>query len=96
MGRVRRRLRRVRWPQEAQLHTSEEAEESGPVSDGLYLRMDERRYRLAVLPGDADRVLDVGWEVRDQFALAAVRDAVEKAGVEVSVLSHTEAGGCRR
>ncbi|OLT37757.1 2,3-dihydroxybiphenyl 1,2-dioxygenase [Actinomadura sp. CNU-125] len=66
------------------------AEGSGPVPDGLYLRMDERRYRLAVLPGDADRVLAVGWEVRDQFALAAVREAVEKAGVEVSVLSHAE------
>ncbi|WP_106400519.1 biphenyl-2,3-diol 1,2-dioxygenase [Actinocorallia populi] len=67
------------------------AEGSGPDSDGLYLRMDERRYRLAVLPGDVDRVLAVGWEVRDQYALAAVREAVEKAGVEVTALSPAEA-----
>ncbi|GAA0956945.1 VOC family protein [Actinocorallia libanotica] len=67
------------------------AEGSGPDPDGLYLRMDERRYRLAVLPGDADRVLAVGWEVRDQYALAAVREAVEKAGVEVAALSPAEA-----
>ncbi|MFD0854246.1 VOC family protein, partial [Actinomadura adrarensis] len=54
-------------------------------------RMDERRYRLAVLPGDVDRVQAVGWEVRDQYALAAVREKVEKAGVEVTVLSPEEA-----
>ncbi|MER6899929.1 2,3-dihydroxybiphenyl 1,2-dioxygenase, partial [Amycolatopsis sp. NPDC000740] len=33
------------------------AETSGPVPDGLYLRMDEREARLIVLPGDDDRVL---------------------------------------
>ncbi|PKK13237.1 MAG: 2,3-dihydroxybiphenyl 1,2-dioxygenase [Thermomonospora sp. CIF 1] len=67
------------------------AEGSGPDPDGLYLRMDERRYRLAVLPGDTDRVLAVGWEVRDQYALAAVREAVEKSGTDVTVLSPKEA-----
>ncbi|GAA2727625.1 VOC family protein [Actinocorallia aurantiaca] len=67
------------------------AEGSGPNPDGLYLRMDERRYRLALLPGDTDRVLAIGWEVRDQYALAAVREAVEKAGVEVTALSRAEA-----
>ncbi|WP_106402169.1 VOC family protein [Actinocorallia populi] len=67
------------------------AEGSGPDPDGLYLRMDERRYRLALLPGDADRVLAIGWEVRDQYALAAVREAVEKAGIEVADLSPKEA-----
>jgi len=67
------------------------AEGSGPDPDGLYLRMDERKYRLAVLPGDSDRVLAVGWEVRDQYALAAVREAVQKAGVEVADLSPKEA-----
>lgn len=67
------------------------AEGSGPDPDGLYLRMDERRARLIVLPGDADRVLAVGWEVRDQYALAAVREAVEKAGITVTALSKKEA-----
>ncbi|MFF4772689.1 biphenyl-2,3-diol 1,2-dioxygenase [Microtetraspora fusca] len=67
------------------------AEGSGPDPEGLYLRMDERQARLIVLPGESDRVLAVGWEVRDQFALAAVGRAVEAAGVAVKVLSEAEA-----
>lgn len=64
---------------------------SGPVPEALYLRMDERRARLTVLPGDTDRVEAVGWEVRDQFALARVRQAVEKSGTAVRELSADEA-----
>ncbi|NEC11236.1 2,3-dihydroxybiphenyl 1,2-dioxygenase [Streptomyces sp. SID8014] len=67
------------------------AEGTGPDPDGLYLRMDERRARLVVLPGDSDRVLSVGWEVRDQFALAAVGRAVEAYGTAVQTLSREEA-----
>ncbi|TDD35056.1 2,3-dihydroxybiphenyl 1,2-dioxygenase [Actinomadura sp. KC06] len=67
------------------------AEGGGPDPGGLYLRMDERRARLAVLPGDSDKVLAVGWEVRDQYALAAVREAVEKAGTAVTALTPDEA-----
>lgn len=66
------------------------AEGSGPDPAGLYLRVDERRARVAVLPGDADRVLAVGWEVRDQFALAEVERAVEAAGISVKRLSAAE------
>ncbi|MGW0669400.1 VOC family protein [Streptomyces sp. NPDC002746] len=64
---------------------------SGPDPDGLYLRMDERRARLVVLPGDSDRVLSVGWEVRDRFGLAAVGRAVEASGTAVKPLSAQEA-----
>ncbi|MEU9948742.1 VOC family protein [Streptomyces sp. NPDC047939] len=67
------------------------AEGSGPDPEGLYLRMDERRSRLVVLPGDTDRVLSIGWEVRDQFALAAVGRAVEASGTGVKPLSREEA-----
>lgn len=63
---------------------------SGPHPDGLYLRMDERRARLAVLPGETDRVLAVGWEVRDQFALDSVARAVEASGTAVKTLSQAE------
>ena len=63
---------------------------SGPEPDGLYLRVDERRSRLIVLPGDTDTALAVGWEVRDQFALQRVREQVEKSGVAVDVLSEEE------
>ncbi|WFR73227.1 biphenyl-2,3-diol 1,2-dioxygenase [Prescottella defluvii] len=64
---------------------------SGPDPDGLYLRLDERRARLIVLPGESDKALAVGWEVRDQFALQRVREAVEKAGIAVEELSLEEA-----
>lgn len=66
------------------------AETTGPVAEGLYLRMDERQARLVVLPGESDRVLAVGWEVRDQFALARVGRAVEAAGFGVKELSQHE------
>ncbi|MDF1604114.1 VOC family protein [Nocardioides sp. YIM 152315] len=66
------------------------AESTGPVDGGLYLRMDERAARLAVLPGGSDRVLSVGWEVRDQFALARVGRAVEAAGFGVKELTVEE------
>lgn len=62
----------------------------GPDPDGLYLRMDERPARLVVLPGQPDRVLSVGWEVRDQYALAAVRRAVEDAGIAVKDMSEAD------
>ncbi|QIX25615.1 2,3-dihydroxybiphenyl 1,2-dioxygenase [Nocardioides sp. JQ2195] len=65
-------------------------ETAGPVADGLYLRMDERAARLIVVPGDSDKVLAVGWEVRDQFALSSVGRAVEAAGVGVKVLTQEE------
>jgi 3,4-dihydroxy-9,10-secoandrosta-1,3,5(10)-triene-9,17-dione 4,5-dioxygenase len=66
------------------------AETTGPVAGGLYLRMDEREARMVVLPGESDRVLAVGWEVRDQFALARVGRAVEAAGFGVKELTQEE------
>ncbi|MGY1812488.1 VOC family protein [Blastococcus sp. SYSU D00820] len=60
---------------------------TGPNPDALYLRMDERRARIIVRPADVDRVVAVGWEVRDQFALARVAAAVEAAGVGVKQLT---------
>ncbi|MBM7459445.1 biphenyl-2,3-diol 1,2-dioxygenase [Rhodococcus coprophilus] len=67
------------------------AEGSGPEPDGFYARVDERRSRIQVLPGDSDKALAVGWEVRDEFALERVREAVEKSGRTVEVLSRKEA-----
>src|SRR3546814_11662668 len=56
-------------------------ETTGSDPDGLYLRMDERAARLVVVPGDSDRVLAVGWAVRDQFALAS-RSEERRVGKE--------------
>ncbi|MFI2472769.1 VOC family protein [Nocardia xishanensis] len=71
------------------------AEGSGPDPDAVYLRMDERGARLVLVPGDTDKVLAVGWEVRDHRALAAARDAVRAAGIEVATLSVEEADARR-
>ncbi|WP_431950879.1 VOC family protein [Nocardia lijiangensis] len=71
------------------------AEGSGPDPDAIYLRMDERGARLVLVPGDTDKVLAVGWEVRDHRALAAARDAVRAAGIEVTTLSVEEADARR-
>jgi 3,4-dihydroxy-9,10-secoandrosta-1,3,5(10)-triene-9,17-dione 4,5-dioxygenase len=67
------------------------AQGSGPDPDALYLRMDERPARIIVVPGDADQVVHVGWEVRDGLALQRVRDTLERAGVAVKPLSVEEA-----
>lgn len=67
------------------------AEGSGPDPDALYLRMDERTARIVLVPGQVDRVLTVGWEVRDHQALARVQDSVEATGTAVKVLSVEEA-----
>lgn len=66
------------------------AEGSGPDPDGLYLRMDERRARLIVLPGETDRVQAVGWEVRDTADLAKVAADVEASGRGVKQLTAEE------
>jgi 3,4-dihydroxy-9,10-secoandrosta-1,3,5(10)-triene-9,17-dione 4,5-dioxygenase len=67
------------------------AEGSGPDADTTYARMDERRARLAVSPGDVDRVVAVGWEVRDRYALRQVEQDVEAAGTAVKYLDPQEA-----
>ncbi|MCK8669526.1 biphenyl-2,3-diol 1,2-dioxygenase [Rhodococcus sp. NPDC003382] len=67
------------------------AEGSGPDPEALYLRTDERRARLVVVPGETDRIVDIGWEVRDHAALLRVQSAVEAAGIAVKPLSVEEA-----
>ncbi len=67
------------------------AEGKGPDSTALYLRMDERAARLVVVPGETDRVLTVGWEVRDRRALQRVMLALDGAGVPFKHLSADEA-----
>ncbi|WP_025734974.1 biphenyl-2,3-diol 1,2-dioxygenase [Mycobacterium genavense] len=67
------------------------AEGSGPDESALYLRMDERAARLIVVPGETDRVLTVGWEVRDHPALQRVKATLDGAGVPFKQLSIDEA-----
>ena len=67
------------------------AEGKGPDPSALYLRMDERAARLIVVPGESDRVLTVGWEVRDRPALQRVKATLDGAGVPFKQLSVDEA-----
>ncbi|MGZ4531700.1 MAG: 2,3-dihydroxybiphenyl 1,2-dioxygenase, partial [Mycobacteriaceae bacterium] len=71
------------------------AKGSGPDKNALYLRMDERASRIVIVAGDADAVVDIGWEVRDHAALARVRAAVEAAGIAVKSLGLEEADARR-
>ncbi|BBY20713.1 biphenyl-2,3-diol 1,2-dioxygenase [Mycobacterium stomatepiae] len=67
------------------------AEGQGPDDSALYLRMDERAARLIVVPGETDRVLTIGWEVRDHPALQRVKTTLDGAGVPFKQLSVEEA-----
>ncbi|MGE2731058.1 biphenyl-2,3-diol 1,2-dioxygenase [Mycolicibacterium vaccae] len=71
------------------------AEGSGPDADAVYLRMDERAARIIVSPGDADKVVTVGWEVRDGAALDRVRSTLEREGVPFTELSGARADARR-
>jgi 3,4-dihydroxy-9,10-secoandrosta-1,3,5(10)-triene-9,17-dione 4,5-dioxygenase len=67
------------------------AEGHGPDESALYLRMDERAARIIVLPAETDRIVTVGWEVRDQAALERVKAALNTAGVPFKQLTHGDA-----
>jgi 2,3-dihydroxybiphenyl 1,2-dioxygenase len=68
---------------------------SGPVPDSLYVRLDERAARIVVVPGDRDRIVAVGWEVRDHRALEQLKSRLTGAGVVVKELSLEEADARR-
>lgn len=67
------------------------AEGKGPDPSALYLRMDERAARLVVVPAESDRVVNVGWEVRDRAAMRRVMATLDGAGVAFKQLSADEA-----
>ncbi|GAC1611846.1 MAG: biphenyl-2,3-diol 1,2-dioxygenase [Mycobacteriales bacterium] len=63
----------------------------GPDPHALYLRVDDRAARLVLVPGDEDRLLSVGWEVRDAKRLAEVVRRLEDAGAPVKAGTVEEA-----
>ncbi|MDD3763409.1 MAG: VOC family protein [Nevskiales bacterium] len=50
---------------------------------GLYVKLDEREFRILVLPGDADRYVASGWASGNAADFEAAVAAVRAAGVEV-------------
>lgn len=71
------------------------AEGGGPDPATLYLRMDERAARIIVTPGDTDKIVTVGWEVRDHADLEELKSALDAAGVPYKELSLAEADARR-
>ncbi len=49
---------------------------------GLYIKMDERQFRIAVRPGARDAYDASGWEVRDQAAFDRAIESLEQAQVK--------------
>ncbi|MCA9510125.1 MAG: VOC family protein [Myxococcales bacterium] len=59
--------------------------------DALWLRLDDRPYRLIVNAAQREGLAAVGWEVRDAGALASLETALRSAGVDVRRASDAEA-----
>jgi 3,4-dihydroxy-9,10-secoandrosta-1,3,5(10)-triene-9,17-dione 4,5-dioxygenase len=58
---------------------------TSPAPDGgLYLKMDERNFRIAAVKGAQDRYFASGWEVADRKAFDETIAALKKAGVALS------------
>ncbi|MEU7484012.1 VOC family protein [Streptomyces sp. NPDC042319] len=56
---------------------------TGTDDDTLYLRMDDRAHRIAVVRSTTDRLQAAGWEVANAAALAEAARELEAAGVAV-------------
>lgn len=63
------------------------ASSAAAANGGLYLKLDERDYRIAVVKGEADRYVASGWEVANAQDFAEVVAAIQKAGVAVEAAS---------
>jgi len=53
----------------------------GPEPSAVYLRMDDFPARLVIVSGQTDRLLASGWEVGSADELAAIGQALDRAGV---------------
>lgn len=56
---------------------------SGAADGGLYVKIDERRYRIAVVRGAEDRYQASGWEVAGKAEFDGAIAAIEAAGIAV-------------
>jgi len=68
-----------------------EAPSDASASGTTWLKMDRRRYRIAVHPGTRDGCAYVGWEYADAQALEEACGRVEAAGVAIKQLDADEA-----
>jgi 2,3-dihydroxybiphenyl 1,2-dioxygenase len=63
----------------------------GPDESALYLRLDDRPYRLVIHAGQTERLVTVGWECRDRDTFREVVAQLEAVGAPVKVGSAAEA-----
>ncbi|MCX2981866.1 biphenyl 2,3-dioxygenase [Halieaceae bacterium IMCC14734] len=54
----------------------------GMPDDAVYLKMDERPFRFAVVQGASDRLQICGWELQDEADFQTARVQLEAAGVD--------------
>lgn len=66
-----------------------------PDDGNVYLKMDERPFRFAILPGTRDRLAFAGWELAGADEFDDALDELEGAGVAYELLS-PEAAKARR
>jgi 2,3-dihydroxybiphenyl 1,2-dioxygenase len=66
--------------------------QAAPVDgDAVYLRMDDRKWRLAVYPGKKDEIAFVGWELTDRLAFRDALRELDEKGVKYEVATELEA-----
>lgn len=58
---------------------------------GVRFRMDDRPFRLAIVPGQQDRFLATGWELSGKAAFETCLETLAKAGVEITRGTKAEA-----
>ena len=52
-----------------------------PDDGNVYLKIDERPFRFAIVKGDAERLSRCGWELRDAQDFADAKQRLTEAGV---------------
>ena len=62
---------------------------------GLLLRFDAHAYRIALVPGPADDLAFMGWQVRDAATLDAIVARLREAEIDVTAGSETDAAARR-
>jgi 2,3-dihydroxybiphenyl 1,2-dioxygenase len=53
--------------------------------DTVYLRMDDRRWRIAIQPGERDRLACIGWELTNRTAWLAAIEKLKTNNVTVTI-----------
>lgn len=56
----------------------------GDQPGSIYLRMDDRHHRIAIHPGNKDRLAYLGWELAGDDDLAEAVDELGRAGYEIT------------